>query len=340
MALLPRFRNENRACRRTRIGAIVLLALAGLAAARAEDVPRAFLIEWPQTDFSKRAVALSEIVSGGPPRDGIPAIDNPVFINIGKVTGLAETEPVLSLYLNGEARAYPIRILIYHEIVNDTVGGVPVAVTYCPLCNSGVAFERRVEGRTLDFGTTGKLRHSDLVMYDRQTESWWQQFMGEAIVGAYTGTKLNRLPLRHESLSLFRARAEERGKVLVPNDAGARPYGANPYEGYDTAPEPFLYTGKMPEGVPPLARVVAVDGEAWTLDLVRRRGTVTVGGLVIRWTPGQTSPLDSRRIAEGRDIGNVTVERRVGGVLVDVPYDLPFAFAFHAFYPGAPIHTE
>jgi hypothetical protein len=136
-----------------------------------------------------------------------------------------------------------------------------VAVTFCPLCNAAVVFDRRVDGRTLDFGTTGKLRHSDLVMYDRQTESWWQQFTGQAIIGDMLGRELRFLPARLESFAKFKARAPD-GDVLVPNDPNPRNYGRNPYGGYDSAPEPFLYRGEYPGVVAPLARVVAVGGRA------------------------------------------------------------------------------
>jgi hypothetical protein len=114
-------------------------------------------------------------------------------------------EPVLSLIINGDARAYPLRLLLWHEIVNDVVGGVPVLVSYCPLCNSGVVYDRRINGDVLEFGNTGRIRHFDMVMYDRQSESWWQQFTGEAIVGALSGTTMRILPARLESLDKFRS---------------------------------------------------------------------------------------------------------------------------------------
>jgi len=131
---------------------------------------------WRKTDFSKRSVEWHEIQSGGPAKDGIPSIDRPKFVPALGDTQLIDTEPVIGLEVHGDARAYPLRILIWHEIANDVVGGVPVAVTYCPLCNAAIVFERRLGDLTLEFGTTGKLRNSDLIMYDRQTESWWPVF--------------------------------------------------------------------------------------------------------------------------------------------------------------------
>ena len=203
--------------RRAALAFGVLLASAGAAAAN----PSYWSFEWSNTDFSKHAVPFDEIMSGGPPKDGIPSIDDPRFVPVSEVQGIAETEPVLGITVNGESRAYPLRILTWHEIVNDVGGGVPVTVTFCPLCNSGIVFDRRIAGRVLDFGTTGKLRKSDLVMYDRQTESWWQQFLGEAIVGEMTGQRLKMLPSRMESMARFRARAPD-GKVQVPTNPGMR----------------------------------------------------------------------------------------------------------------------
>ncbi len=318
--------------------AALAAALAGFASAAAAD-PQAWKAEWPGTDFSRASVAFSEILSGGPPKDGIPSIDAPRFVPLAEDPGTGPTEPVVSFVRGGDARAYPLRILIWHEIVNDVVGGLPVSVTYCPLCNSAVVFDRRIDGRALDFGTTGKLRNSDLVMYDRQTESWWQQFTGAGIVGEMTGRTLAMLPARVESLERFRERFPD-GRVLVPNDPFMRPYGTNPYVGYDSLPVPFLYRGGMPEGIAPLAYVVRVGDEAWPLDLLAGKGRIVRGDLVLDWTPGRNSALDSRTIAEGRDIGNVVVRRRTADGLEDEVHDLTFAFVFHAFVPHGTLHSR
>ncbi|MCZ6496660.1 MAG: DUF3179 domain-containing protein [Alphaproteobacteria bacterium] len=295
--------------------------------------------EWPKTDFSRSSVDLREIRSGGPPKDGIPSIDSPKFIAVGDVTGVKDTEPVISLRIGSDARAYPLSVLMWHEIVNDTVGGVPVAVTFCPLCNAAVVFNRRLEGRVLDFGTTGKLRRSDLVMYDRQTESWWQQFLGEAIIGQLTGKRLEFLPSRIESFARFKARFPK-GRYLVPNNPHTRRYGANPYAGYDSLARPWLYKGAMPKGIAPLARVVSIGKQAWSLDLVREKKRITHGDYVITWEAGQNSALDKANIAEGRDVGNVVVQKNTPQGLVDAVHGVDFAFAFHAFHPGGVIHTK
>ena len=321
------------------LGALCVLLPAAFSTAAA-DAWEAWRLEWPATDFSKRSVDAGEIVSGGPPRDGIPAIDAPVFAPVSELRGIAGIEPVVSVQAGGQARAYPLRILMWHEIVNDRVGGEALTVTFCPLCNTAIVFRRRVGDRLLDFGTTGKLRHSDLVMYDRQTESWWQQFTGEAIAGAMTGTVLEPWPARPESLARFRQRFPE-GRVLVPADPDVRDYGANPYVGYDGRSAPYgFFRGELPVELPALARVVRVGGEAWALSLLRREGTVRAGDLVLAWKPGQASALDGNRIAAGADVGNVTVRRMTQAGPVDVVHTVDFAFAFRAFFPQGPIHTE
>src|ERR687888_367313 len=139
----------------------------------------------------------ADITPGGPPPDGIPPIDHPKFESASSVNWLAPQEPVVAIDLHGDARAYPVQIFIWHEIVNDAVGGVPVTVTYCPLCNTGIAFKRpTIDGKLLDFGTSGKLYNSNLVMYDRETGSYWPQALGQAVTGPLTGTKLTLVPVQ------------------------------------------------------------------------------------------------------------------------------------------------
>ena len=315
--------------------ALSVLAVVGLWSLGASANPGLWRLEWPRTDFTKHAVPLGEIFSGGVPRDGIPPIDRPRFAAIAEVQKLyTGTEPVISVEINGEAKAYPLGILMTHEIVNDTLGGVPISVTYCPLCNSAIVFDRRIGDKVYDFGVSGKLRNSDLVMWDRQTESWWQQFTGEGIVGEMTGTELTMLPVRVEAFNRFVARFPA-GQVLLSRRGGP---GFNPYSGYDTSSRPFLYRGSFPEGIKPLAYVLAVGGEAWSLDLLREQKRVESGDLVITWEPGQNAAMDRRNIADGRDIGNIIVQRKQGDAMVDVVHDVTFAFSFHAFNPEGTIH--
>ncbi len=317
------------------------LVYAPLAVGQAPAAPDQWQSEWPDTDFSRSLVDFAEILSGGPPKDGIPAIDAPTFAAPGAVD-LPPEEAVITLSTPDEARAYPLRILMWHEIVNDRFDGRAIAVTYCPLCNTGIVFDRTVDGQELDFGTTGKLRHSDLVMYDRQTESWWQQFTGEAIIGDLMGTTLEMLPSRLESYAMFLARHADRELgVLVPDGTFRRDYGRNPYVAYDDeGRRPFLFQGPLPDGIPAMARVVRVGDRAWSLDLLRRRERIEAGDLRLSWAPGQASALDAPRLADGRDVGNVVVERWVDGGWRDVVYSVDFAFAFNAFFPEGTIVTD
>jgi hypothetical protein len=284
-----------------------------------EDPPTGAEFEF-STDFSLHSVPYSEILSGGPPKDGIPAIDHPRFVTAEEADGWLEPqEPVILVQIGEDARAYPIQILMWHEIVNDNVGDVPVTVTFCPLCNTGVAFERTVEGRVLDFGTTGRLRFSNLVMYDRQTESWWQQATGEGIVGEFTGRHLTLVPANVISWADFRVNYPE-GKVLSRETGYSRAYGRNPYAGYDDINgSPHLFDGETPDGVlPPMARVVTVDlnGEAagYPYEVLEEVRVVndSVGGLpiVVLWVPGTASALDSSSVAAGRDVGAAVVYSR------------------------------
>jgi Protein of unknown function (DUF3179) len=265
------------------------------------------------TDFAKHAVPLSQFEDGGPPRDGIPPIDHPVAgVPAAGDRFLSPREPVIAVELEGRARAYPEQILVWHEIVNDRLGGRPVAVTYCPLCNSALVFDRRVGGHTLTFGTTGKLRNSDLVMWDRQTQSWWQQFSGTALVGRYTRTRLRALDSQVLSWAQFKA-SYPHGTVLLRPKGFDRPYGENPYVGYDAVPasRPRLYGGRLDPRLPPLERVVAVfagsDVAVVPFSTLARRpviiGDVAGRPLVVLYAAGVASALDARDIARSRDVG-------------------------------------
>ena len=305
--------------------------IVGLAGSALQAEPSSWRYEWPDTNFEMTTVEdWGEIMSGGPPKDGIPALNEVSFIPVGDETRLGENEPVITVEIDGaEPRAYPIRYLTWHEIVNDTVADVPVAVTFCPLCNSGITFDRRVDGRVLTFGVSGKLRNSDMVMFDRETESWWQQAIGTGIVGEMTGVELTQLPTWMESWTEFKTR-NPNGLVMDEPNA-RRPYGRNPYVSYDSSRRPFLYSGEMPpHDIPPLMRVVRVGDKAWTFDRLRQEETINEAGLTLSWTSGQASALDSRTIAEGKDVGTARV-RDAGGN--DLPHDVMFAFAFHAFFP-------
>lgn len=318
--------------------AVILTSVASSVAASPETWRR----EGWKTDFLKATVPFGDFMDGGPPKDGIPSIDKPQFEAVATVKRYADREPVIELVVGTVAKAYPLSVLTWHEIVNDMIGGQPVAVTYCPLCNASLVFDRRLDNQILDFGTTGKLRNSDLVMYDRQTESWWQQFTGEAIVGSFAGRELKMIPSRVVALADFRARHPE-GKVLVPPDPAARQYGHNPYVGYDSRTAPYpLFQGSLPHGLAAMERVVIVRRgdavEAVSLAYLRKKRQVQLDRVELRWTTGVASALDHREIAKGRDVGAVeAVDMSTGQPLV---HDITFAFVLFAFHPDVPVLTE
>lgn len=275
-------------------------------------------LEW-RTLWGIRIIEFEELRSGCPWRDCIPSIEDPRFETIEEASAeTAAAIPIVHVELNGDARGYPLDILTRHEIVNDVIGGEPVAVTFCPLCNTAIAFKRSVGGEVLEFGVSGLLRNSDLVMYDRATHSLWQQATGRALVGAYVGARLEKLPAAIISFGQF---AEEFPDGLVLS-RGGRPYGENPYDGYDDEERrPFLFSGEIDPRLPGTRRVVALEttdpatGAAeyiaypWPLLAERRAINDTRGGLPIAvlWTPGTNTALGARSIAQAEDIGAAAV---------------------------------
>lgn len=225
-----------------------------------------------ETDLSRFVADLDvrNILSGGVPRDGIPSLDAPAFAPVSEApTYLRDEEPVIVLNLNGDVRAYPLSIMTFHEIVNDIVGGEPVTVTFCPLCNTSIAFPRTLpDGTVLDFGVSGFLQNSDLIMYDRQTQSLWQQITGRGLIGAHAGTQLKFLAVSITSWSEFSANFSD-GQVMLRPTANerhaitgralARNYDSPPYSGYDNInSSPFLFNGPFDGRLLPMERVASV----------------------------------------------------------------------------------
>lgn len=269
---------------------------------------------WP-TDWTRATIDLSELATGLQyidPRDGIPPIDNPAFESATQAAEwLLPAEPGALVEIDGDARFYPLSIMTRHEIINDRFDDVPVAVTYCPLCNTALAFDRRVDGEVLRFGVSGLLRKSDLVMWDDKTTSLWQQITGDAIVGTYAGTQLDPLSTRIVSFEQF-AEAFPDGLSLAQRQAFGIRYGSNPYVGYSsrTSPLPF-FTEELDDRLPALERVVGVTVEdedvayafsALTNDLVVN-DTIADTPVAIFWGPGTTDALDGSEIASSREIG-------------------------------------
>ena len=258
----------------------------------------------------KPKIDTDDLRAGGPPPDGIPAIDHPLFEAVGDVDWLGAREPVLAFEIDGEARAYPVQILTWHEIVNDTVAGVPVAITYCPLCNSAIAYDRRLGDRVLDFGVSGLLYRSDLVMYDRQTESLWVQFLGEAVAGRLTGEELEPISVSTVAWRDWR-KAHPDGLVLSRDTGFDRDYGRNPYPGYDDEnTEPFLLDQRADPRLPAKARVIGIERGSATAAITFKRlrrarvEEVDVDGPVTVWhAAGTASGLDDQLVADGIDVG-------------------------------------
>jgi len=254
-------------------------------------------------------------------RDAIRPVDTPRFVAVRKAADLYyENEPVGVITVGKKTRAYPLSVLMFHEIVNDRIGGTPLSVTYCPLCNSVRVFDRTVEidgmKKVLDFGTTGMLRKSNLVMWDRQTETWWQQFTGIGVVGKYAGLELNLLPSMILSFGDYR-KCFPGGEVLtMAGEKGGPPYGMNPYVKYDSiGRQPRLFFGKMDERLPALERVVHIEAndmdKIYPYPLLVQEKVVNddPGGVqvVIFYRKGMQSVLDEKDIRKGRDIGNAVV---------------------------------
>ncbi|MCY4068893.1 MAG: DUF3179 domain-containing protein [Acidimicrobiaceae bacterium] len=289
-----------------------------------EDVPSA-LRERFHPDHPEPMIDPGEI-RGVVPSDSIPSLEDPDFEPVAEVDWLAAVEPVLALEINGDARAYPLRIMTWHELVNGTVGGVPVTVSYCPLCNSAVAYDRRVDMRVLDFGTSGALLNSSLVMYDRQTESLWSHYTGQAVIGYLTSAQLDLIPVQTVSFERFLETYPD-GHVLSRETGHSRRYGQNPYEYYDTNDRPFLFNGPSDDRLAPITRVLALrdgdDGVVISSDALTEQRVVPFSfagrDLVALFEPGTASALDAPSIADGRDVGATGVfVRSVDGRMLNL----------------------
>ena len=262
-----------------------------------------------ETDYSKRSVSFREIRSGGPPRDGIPPVYNPEYESVEEAgRWLFELEPVIVVQVNGEVRAYPQSIM-FREMVDDVLGGKAIAVTWCPLCNTALVFDREVDGRVFTFGVSGLLRQSNLIMWDHETQSWWQQGTAEAIVGEMTGARLKLIPSQVVTWRDFKA-AFPKATVLA---AGSE-HGYNPYFGYDTS-LPFLFEGPIDGRLRATERVIGIriggDVRAYPYEELSKARVVQErrGGrnLVIFYEPSGLSTLDEVAVSLSRSVGTAAV---------------------------------
>ena len=269
-----------------------------------------------ETDFTKSTIDLEELLVGihaPDPRDVIPPIDDPVFTPVGETVWIEDREPGVLLEMGDDARFYPLAVLTRHEIVNDIVGGVPVAVTYCPLCNTAVTFDRHWEGQVLRLGVSGLLRHSDLVMWDDLTESLWQQITGEAIVGELAGAKLEVVPAAIVRWADFRE-THPQGQALSSDQGFGIRYGSNPYEFYSSQSRPYgFFQGEIDERFPALERVVGVTLEtaakAYPFSILAEQGVVNdeIGDrrVAVFWGAADTADaLDAGDISEAAAVGS------------------------------------
>jgi hypothetical protein len=264
------------------------------------------------TDFNKRNIELDELFPRGPPKDGIHAIIKPKFTTTTQASKwLDKKEPVIYVKLNNIAKAYPLQILLFHEIVNDNFGNKPAIITFCPLCYSGIVYNTKVNGFTLRFGVSGLLRNSDLVMYDQLTESFWQQFTGEAIVGEMLGKKLQTIPSQIISFGEFKKNFSN-GIVLSKNTGFKRPYGKNPYVNYDNIETtPFLFKGEIDKRLPQNEKVIGVRiqniSKIYPYSITSKEkiihDNIGIQEIVIFHLSGTVSTMDKFLIKESKDVG-------------------------------------
>ena len=274
-------------------------------------------------------VPAKQILSGGPGRDGIPSLDYPAFIVARNADYLNEEDRILGIEVNGVARAYPIRILNYHEIVNDIVGGEAIVVTYCPLCGSGMAFNAEINNKSFEFGVSGLLYNSDVLLYDRQTGSLWSQILKTSVTGAMSGTRLTAIPLSHTTWQDWYAR-HPTTDVLSPETGYRRNYRVDPYPGYSRSgklyfpvqEESRLYSRKA------LVMGLEIDGEFKVYpfaELQKGSGRFTDEFNGTRFEVLYDSANETARILA--ENGN------------EIPTLMAFWFAWYAFHPDGDIYT-
>jgi hypothetical protein len=291
--------------------------------------------DW-KTNFDKKIIALRELIPGGPPKDGIPAIFKPKYESKSETdTWLNDKEPVIAVDINSQARAYPLSILIWHEIANDTLGGLPIAVTFCPLCHSALVYDRRILGMQPYFGVSGLLRNSDLVMYDNVSESFWQQFTGEAIVGEMVGNKLRQIPSQIISYRQFK-NSYPGGNVLSIETGYNKEYGKNPYVGYDDINQkPFLYNGDEDDRLPPNEKVIALKDDSiykaypYSITFEKKVINDKIGNMpvVVFHGDGAVSALDNNIISESKEVGSTGVfNPQIDGKILTFRYESGYFF--------------
>lgn len=292
-------------------------------------------LSW-KTNWAKHSINYDELISGGPSKDGIPPLDNAKFQTIKEASSwIKDKEPLIFVNINNQTKAYPLQVLIWHEIVNDELANQKITVTFCPLCNASIVFDRNLDGKIYDFGTSGLLRHSDLVMYDRQTQSLWQQFTGKAIVGNMLNKQLKQI---NSSIVSFKSIKENYPKTLIlSKDTGYfRDYGKNPYSGYDDINNsPFLLQSKTDERLEAMRRVATVSlknkHKAYSYKILKNKKVINDKfenkNLVLFYKDQVLSSLDRSFISSSKDVGTVLVyDRFLDGKVYDFYFKDGFYF--------------
>jgi len=279
-------------------------------------------------DLSNSIISSKEIIRGGPPKDGIPAIDEPNFILPSENTRLQDNDQVLGVFNNGIAKAYPISIMNWHEIVNDSYGADPVVITFCPLCGSGMAFTASANGINLRFGVSGLLYNSDVLLYDRRSNSLWSQILGQGVTGEYKGTILQQIPVEHTTWQQWRDHYPDT-QILSFTTGFSRDYQQNPYAGYSINPETYFPVKFKARGLHPKEMVLAInlDGKSKAYPFVElAKGGVVVDDLIgdievsISYFPEHNSAIMTNK--QGEKLPAITL----------------FWFAWAAFHPDTAIY--
>jgi hypothetical protein len=279
-------------------------------------------------DLSGALIPEAEIFAGGPPKDGIPSLDYPKFIKAAQVDFLRDEDRVLALTRNGIAKAYPLRILNWHEIVNDQFGDEGIIITYCPLCGSGTASLAKVSDKSLQFGVSGLLYNSDVLMYDRQTQSLWSQILSQAVTGPMKGTMLPAVAVTHTTWADWRSRHPD--TLVLSEDTGfSRNYQANPYEGYERESNIMFPVRFRSEGYHPKEQVLGlvIDGKAKAYPFVElAKGSGEVKDVLAGENVLVRYSHDHKSAEIFDDDGN------------PLPGVALFWFAWYAFHPGTEIY--
>ena len=210
-------------------------------------------------DLSNAVIPSEQIMQGGPPKDGIPAISNPKLVSADQAIHVSAKDRIVGITIKGVSRAYPISILNWHEIVNDEINGQHFAITYCPLCGTAVAFDANIDGKVTEFGVSGLLYNSDVLLYDRNTESLWSQISSSAVTGELVGTSLKRIPISHTTWQDWRNKHPD--TLVLSDDTGySRDYARNPYAGYEKSRSLFFaVSNRAPDTYHPKELVVGLE---------------------------------------------------------------------------------